>query len=190
MLNTLNRSGTLTAAQKKEKVENTRLYHKPVLDHMNVADKDFNVKVAFTHSGVKVVGIFPSEFNKQKGFYFEFVDSKLDPTDPERKLWKIPYRENYEDVYNLLQTGSYAVPLSDIEEVIIKKNIPNFNMNFNNDSFANPFDTNVEEEKDDDHTSKMTIRDLAAILWQRPVSRKKWLNELVEQVIEEQNVNI
>jgi len=190
MLNTLSKGQTLTAAQKKEKIEKMRLYHQTILEHFNVPDKDFNVKVAFTYRDEKVIGVFPSEFNKKNGFYFEFVDSRLDPTDPQRKLWMLQYRENYEDVYNLLPSGSYAVPLSDIEEVVIKRNIPTINLDYGPKNFDEAFDTDVTEENDDENHTKMTIRDLAAILWQRPVSKKNWLNKLVEETLLDQNVNL
>lgn len=176
MLTTLNRGSTLTPAMKKEKINSHREYHSVVLNELNVPDNDFNVKLVFYNEGRKVVGIFPNEFTKSNGFYFEFVDKMLDPTDPERKLWKLTPRENYEDLYNILSSGAYAVPIDDLEEVVIKRkaNMP-INLDFSEEEFK-------DETKDDEHHSKMTIRDLAAILWQKPVSRKRWLNDLVNEI--------
>lgn len=176
MITTFKPAGGLSPVEKKEKIQLHRDYHTALLQENNVADSDFNVKVVFSNNNIKVVGIFPSEFKKQNGFYMEFVDKNLDPTDPDRRVYRLEPRENYEDVYPLLQSGSYAVPISELTEVRVVKSEPvmpdlNIDLNLNN---INP--------SDDEHYSKMTIKDLAAILWQLPVSNKPWLNKLVEDV--------
>lgn len=170
MISTLNKA-VLTPAEKKEKITAHQKFHSALLEQYEVPEKDFNVKLVFTHAGVRIVGIFPNEFTKKNGFFIEFVDGKLDPTDPSRKLYRLTSRENFEDVYPLLSSGSYAVPIEELELVApIKKIAPEFNLEA------------PRENKSDEHYSKLTIRDLAAILWQSPVSDKEWLNTLVNQV--------
>jgi hypothetical protein len=175
MITTASKSVTLTAAQKKEKINNHREYHRQVLEHYRVPDADFNVKLVFYDKGQKVVGIFPNEFTKKNGFYIEFVDKALDPTDPERKLYRLPPIENFENVFGMLSSGSYAVPLENLEEVkpvTFKKITQEINLE------------GIQEGsvKQDDHINKMTIRDFAAIIWQRPVSEKPWLNDMIDQL--------
>lgn len=176
MLSTLNKSSGLTPSQKKEKINQHRLFHHSLLEEYQVPENDFNVKLVFYDKGTKVIGVFPNEFLKPNGFYLEFVDKNLDPTDPQRKLWRLPARENYESTYNILSSGAYAVPIDELEEVPVRKApVQEFKVDLS-DGYA----------KQDDHYSKLTIRDLAAILWQKPVSEKKWLNELVNQANQEQ----
>lgn len=180
MLSTLNKAPTLSTAEKKERIKVLRLYHTALLQQYNVPDADFTVKSKFTNNSAHVIGVFPSEFKKAGGLYFEFVDKELSPVDPERKVWKLNPVENYEHTYMLLQSGSYAVPIDELEEVVVKRvhqPLPEFNL-----SSISP------GEKTDDHFSKMTIRDLAAILWQEPVSDKDWLNSLVIETKQQQQV--
>lgn len=170
----LEKNKELTAEDKKRKINEARLYHSTLLQDAGASDTDFTVKLAFFDKGQKIIGVFPTEFKKPNGFFLEFVDSKLDPIDPKRTVYKLTPRDNYEDVYNLLKSGAYAVPVEELEEVkpsIIKELNPEFKI-----------DMNAFEEKKDDHYSKMTISDLAAILWREPVSDKPWLNSLIQSL--------
>ena len=170
MLTTLNKSEVLSPTEKKERIQLHRLYHTALLQQFNVPDADFNVKLVFTNNGQKVIGVFPNEFTKKNGFYIEFVDKTLTPTDPDRKVYRLDPVDNFESVYNILQSGSYAVPIDELTEVTIKKvqqPLPEFT------------DLNKSTDRFDEHFSKMTIKDLASILWQSPVSDKKWLNDLI-----------
>jgi hypothetical protein len=166
-----------TPAEKEAKLKAHRLYHEALIKELDINEKDFNVKLVFTNAGKRVVGIFPSEFIKDKGFYLEFVDTFLNPTDSERKVYKLGPRQNYEDIYPLLQTGAFAVPIEDLELVnTVRKAV----------KFIPETDINLNELKDDlgyedEQFSKMSIRDIAAILWQAPVSNKKWLNNLINE---------
>lgn len=176
MLTTLNKPvGTLTPAEKKEKIQLHRDFHTALLNEYNVPDADFNVKLVFTNNNNKVVGIFPNEFKKENGFYIEFVDNKLDPTDPERKVYRLEARENYESVYNILTSGAYAVPIEELKEVQPKKQPTHQPVQLDPN-----FLTDNSKTTDEGYT-KMTIRDLAAILWQTPVSNKSWLNQLINE---------
>lgn len=161
----------ITPEEKKKKIEDARLYHSTLLKDNGAKDTDFNFKLAFYNEGVNIVGIFPNEFTKKNGFFLELVNSTLDPINDQRKVYKLSPRENYEDIYKILPSGTYAVPLEDLEEVkpIIKGEL--------NPKFI--VETTEEKPKLDDHYSHLTIKDLAAILWQKPVSEKQWLNDLV-----------
>jgi len=174
-------SSKLTPQEKKEKTMRIRDFHKPTLMELNVPDSNLSPKYAFKFKGMDVIGVFPSEFRRTEGFFIEFVDSYLEPVDENRRLWKLSYRENYEDIYELLPSGSYAVPLTDLEEVKIEKKIPSLNFNISSSSE----EKRIEDEVTDEHYSKMTITDLAAILWQKPVSKKKWLNNLIMKTNQE-----
>ena len=181
MISTANiKSGELTPAEKKEKIQQHRKYHEALFKQLNISESDYNVKLVFLNNNRKVIGVFPNEFKKEKGFYLEFVDKQLNPTDTERTVYKLNPSENYESVYNLLSTGSYAVPIDELEPVNIRRSAaypPEFTINLN--------DLRANRELEDDPLSRMTIRDLAAILWQSPVSNKQWLNNLITDIKEQ-----
>lgn len=175
MLSTLDQVQKLTAEQKKVKVEKARTYHSTLLNDAGADPKDFTLKLMFMNKGDKVIGVFDSEFRKPNGFFLEFADGNLEPIDPKRKVYRLAPRSNYADQYHLLSSGAYAVPVEELEVVELKvaKEL-NPKVHVNMSEFAT---------KSDDHYSKMTISDLAAILWMKPVSEKEWLNELIKQNI-------
>ncbi len=168
----------LSRADKDEKIEAARQFHKKILQDYDIEPKAFNVKMAFTNKGQKIVGIFENEFKKPNGFFIELVDSNLDPIDPKRKIHKLAPRSNFADVYELLPYGSYAVPVEDLE-LVVPASLEHINI-----SAEDP------GKIYDDHFSKMTIKDLAAILWQSPVSDKRWLNDLIEKTKTEQAIGV
>lgn len=163
----------LSSEERAEIINGFRQYHSPYLVASNIPLRNFNVKSVFTFEGVKVVGLFNNEFLKPEGFYFELVDSFLHPIDPKRTIYKVSYRENYEDLYQLTPKGTtYAVPLEELEVISLTTAD---NIDLEKPKMAKYIDPTLDE-----HHSKLTIRDIAAILWKKPVSNKEWLNQLVE----------
>lgn len=164
--------GSTTPDERKKKLSKCYDYHSKALQELGAGEKDFQVKIPFMISGgVKVVGIWASEFKKDKGLYIEFVDKNYEPEDPKRKLYNMPPIENYEHVYNLLPKGAYAVPIEDLEPVssiIISAIAKGYNA-----------DISKEMESMDENIDKLTIKDLAAILLKNPVSDKAWLNKII-----------
>ena len=57
---------------KKEKLEAIRNYHQELINDLGIPRTDFNMKMPFYDTqGKLVVGIFGSEFRKEKGFFFQ-----------------------------------------------------------------------------------------------------------------------
>ena len=55
---------------KKQKLESIRDFHQDLIDDLGIARTDFNMKMPFYDKhGRLVVGIFSSEFRKEKGFF-------------------------------------------------------------------------------------------------------------------------
>ena len=62
---------------KKAKLEAIRDYHQELIDDLKILRTDFNMKMPFYNSrGEMVVGIFASEFKKEKQRYWEVLQAK------------------------------------------------------------------------------------------------------------------
>ena len=84
-------------AYRKIKLKEMQDYNQDFIDDLGISRSDFNMKYAFTRNGEIVVGVFANEFLKPKGFYFEIIDSNLNPVDTTRTIYRIPFNEFYED---------------------------------------------------------------------------------------------
>ena len=70
---------------KAEILEEMRDYHSSLLQELGVSRLDFQMKMAFYDKQARnVVGIFASEFKKEKGFYFELITREFEPLDENR----------------------------------------------------------------------------------------------------------
>ena len=138
-----------------------------------------------------MVGIFPSEFKKTKGFFFELIDSDLNPIDSERKVYRVPFNSAFEEEYELNSKGSYLVPLEELKVVhpssiaISKMSAFTGTTNdvFRPTSKAQEAFSSIQKAPspmEDAPYSEITIRDYYAIHSGRPVSAKGWLNELIK----------
>ena len=57
-------------AWKKSKLDAIRTYHQDLITDLGISKMDFNMKMPFYDpQGRMVVGIFASEFKKEKGFF-------------------------------------------------------------------------------------------------------------------------
>lgn len=181
------------AAYKAKKTKEIRDYNAEIIETLGISMYDFNMKTPFKDDNDRVVvGIFPSEFKKPKGFFFELIDFNLNPSDPERKVYRIPYNASFHEEYELNSKGSYLVPLEEIRcahssSIIISK-LGAFT------SVENVFKPTKAAQIEAAHTnipkapspmedapySDMTIRDYYAIQTGKPVSAKSWLNDLIK----------
>lgn len=184
-------------AYKAQKTKEIRDFNANVVTDLGISPYDFNMKTPFIDKKKRlVVGIFSSEFRKSKGFFFELIDSDLNPTDPERKIYRVPFNEFFEEEYELNAKGSYLVPLEELK-VAHRQSIAI--------SKLNAFTATAKEEQgtingnlfqltqkaqasvqrapapmEDAPYSEMTIRDYYAIQTGKPVSTKNWLNDLIK----------
>jgi len=169
---------------KKEKLDAIREHHKDLIADLGISLSDFNMKKSFRDKyGREVVGIFSSEFERSKGFFFELITSDLDPDDPERKVYRVPPNPNYEEEYEINQKNSYNVPLEELRVInpysaAISKFSSVVTPEKNKEKTLNIQRITVSLE--DAPYSEMTIRDYIAIQTGKPVSLKPWLNELVK----------
>lgn len=196
---------------KKQKLEIIRQYHAALINDLGISPLDFNMKMPFYDKhGRYVVGIFASEFKKDKGFFFELIDRDLDPLEADRKVYRIARNDNFEEEYEMNEKGSFLVPVDELRVVnpssvaVAKDGILSNDKLFTskpqpkqepvvfttrNQGIAGPKPVvapppppppSAQEENDAPY-SEMTIRDYIAIHTGRPVSNKKWLNKLLTE---------
>lgn len=169
---------------KKLKLDQIRDYHAPLIRALSISPLDFNMKMPFyDRHGRYVVGIFGSEFKKDKGFFFELVTRDLDPLESERKVYRIARNDNHEEEYEMNEKGSFLVPVDELRVVnpsssvpVEKKPEPVQPAPVFNSKPAAPVETDLPY-------SEMTIRDFMAIHTGKPVSLKPWLNDLLNHTL-------
>lgn len=171
---------------KKDKLEAIRSFHQELINDLGIDRSDFNMKMPFYDQKARmVVGIFASEFKKEKGFFFELVTRKLDPADPERKVYRVAPSSSYEEEYELNEKGSYLVPIEELrvvnpDSVAISK----LSAVTASDKVLRPSLSEMAYKApapmEDAPYSEMTIRDYYAIHSGKPVSAKNWLNDLIK----------
>lgn len=180
---------------KKQKLEAYRNYHQHLIDDLGISRLDLNIKMAFYNKqGRMVVGIFASEFKKEKGFFFELVTRDLEPADIQRKIYRIAPNEAFHEEYELNEKGSYLVPLEELRVVnkdsaAISKgeaikamdavDIREQTSNFNNSTPVTAY--RAPSAMEDAPATEMSIRDYMAIHTGRPVSTRAWLNDLINK---------
>ncbi len=177
---------------KAQKTKEIRDYNSGLIADLGISPYDFNMKIQFYDEQARlVVGIFPSEFKKTKGFFFELIDSDLNPSDSERKVYRIPPTNSFEEEYELTSKGSYLVPIEELKMVhrssVAINKLSAFtgtdNTVFKPTQKAQETAANIPKAPsamEDAPYSDMTIRDYYAIHTNRPVSAKLWLNDLIK----------
>ncbi len=185
---------------KADKLKEIRDFNAEVITDLGISPFDFNMKSQFyDEQGRLVVGIFPSEFKKPNGFYFELINSDLNPIDPERKIYRVAPSDSYEEEYALNSRGSYLVPIEELKivnrsSVAISKmsavtgtddifqpglKKPQTVVN-KTQLFSQPEVRKAPALMEDAPFSEMTIRDYYAIHSGKPVSARQWLNNLIK----------
>ncbi len=160
----------------KEIKEELRAYHEATFEFIGVKDAVFVPKMAYRPTGKQELHIsfFPSELKKGDDLYIEFTSRDFEPEDIERKLYKWKFNPHYDAEYEKVQNKDnidfrYLVP---VEELIVIPHKKEKEMII--EEFALP------DAEHDLPLDQLTIRDLAAIMLKKPVSRKEWLNDLLK----------
>jgi hypothetical protein len=179
---------------RQKKLKEMHDYNEDLINDLGISKSDFNMKKAFTRNGTKVVGIFDSEFKKSKGFYFELINSDIEPEDPARTVYRLSPTEFYADEFEMDEYGKFLVPIEQLRIVnrhsaaISKSSAATSSDRVLKDEPTLrttmkpplPFADNSQLKVDDAPMSDMTIRDYLAIHTGKPVSTKSWLNELIK----------
>ena len=135
-------------------------YWQDVLKELGANARSFEIKKEFRGK----VSVFSQEFNLPI-LYVEIRNSDWTAGD-NRKLLKFTPPDNYTSVYQKGDKfGDYFVPIEEFEEVIIGRE----------DVVAA-----MLSDQEDIRVSDMSLRDFYAILHNKPVSLKGWVNSLVK----------
>ena len=180
------------AKYKADKLKEVRDFNSELIADLEISAYDFNMKTQFYDEQARlVVGIFPSEFKKTKGFFFELIDSDLIPVDPERKVYRVPFNSAFEEEYELNAKGSYLVPIEELK-VVHRSSVAISKMSAFTGTDDSVFKVTQKAQEsassipkapalmEDAPYSDMTIRDYYAVHTNRPVSAKGWLNDLIK----------
>jgi len=172
---------------RKEATAKVLDHHKNKFKELSINDPLFIPKCAYKPYGTDELHIsfFPSEIEREQDIYVEFCSKECEPETRERILYKWRHNPHYKEEYEHTEPNDrghvrYLIPVSELinqdnlieqdkKEEEIKKAFPNFESEFIDPDTDNPI-------------NQMTIRDLASILWKKPVSNKKWLNNLIKDL--------
>ena len=171
-------STKVTTSNRKEKTEELIKHHEWKFKIIEEENPLFIPKCAYNPIGKSEIhiGFFLSELKKGKDIYTEFTSIDLDPEDPKRTLYKWRYNPHFEEEYDVTEPSAnghirYLVPVSELSAIELETPVET------TDLFPN-FEEIMDPDADAPLNS-ITLRDLAALLLKKPVSHKKWLNEII-----------
>lgn len=172
-------------------------FWKPYFEHHGISP-NFKTKLCYNSKELplkdgekqQAIRFFESELDIKGDLYIEFCDWDHNFYEPMfRKLYKLSYNKDWRtqtDKYVSSGNAKYptfAVNIEDLEmlnETSITSSIPVL------EKIAEKTTFHEEEEMyedfdimEDDHYSKMTIRDIYCVIHNKPHSNKDWLNKLI-----------
>ena len=184
---------TKTSPMRMAQLELER-FHRPLFDLERVKYPKFIPRLCYNDSGLgeKVIGLYPKEIYGGHDIYVEFCNKNNQPEDPNRTLWKWIYNPEFSTEYKKSDphpaTGDrrYIIPIEELVNVTELHAPKNTEEATEEETIEEKPKEELEFEDVPDANSdvpyeSMTLRDYAAIQWKKPVSHKKWLNELVKQ---------
>ena len=177
---------TTTTDKPDERRERKRLmeeFHQATFNALRIEDPLFIPKLFYKPAGKqeKCIAFFASEVAKGKDIYTEFADSEYMPQDPDRRLYKWRFNPNFMEEYDMLETNGsirYFIPVSEL--ILVKSNSADILVEQKGLGSQAQLDLKVTTTLEDLPLAEATIRDFAAIMLQKPVSMKPWLNEIIK----------
>ena len=176
----------ISVDEKKENLQKLRAFHMPTLDKLGVSPSLLIGKMAYIPTGnLEVfVSFFHSELSKGQDIYIEFTDRNNVPEDTKRTLYLWRYNPYFLTEYQrteeqITNATRFYVPVSELKT--IKSYVPGVVEKVE----EKPKEEIIMEDFDlpnpeiDPPINEMTIRDLAAIMLNKPVSKKDWLNIII-----------
>lgn len=173
------------------KTEEAREYHQELIGDLGISKLDFGIKIPFYAKGIQVVGIFPSEFRKENGVYFELYGRDWTPLDPvNRTVYRSPINPHYDQEYEMNDIGQYVVAVEELRAINTQAvaisgpsavTAGGYTTSKSKSSHVEVTNGRMKvESREDAPYSEMTIRDYIAIHTGKPVSLKSWINDLIK----------
>ncbi len=183
----------LTTTDKRENGKKLREFHQPTFEKLGLVNPTLYGKLVYHPTGRSELytSFFHSEISRGNDIYIEATTRDIVPEKEDRALyqWKFNphFAEEYEKTSELdLAKVRYLIPLSELivvkrytqDEVnpIIETDAEKEIIENSDFDFSNPVTLTDKESP----ITEMTIRDFAAIILKKPVSKKEWLNEIIK----------
>jgi hypothetical protein len=167
---------------KKTRMQNLVEYHQKTFKALGVDDPLFVPTMAYKpYTKTELhVSLFPSQLKKGQDIYTEFVNKEFEPETEERTLYKWKYNKYWEEEYDSVELENssdrrYLIPVSELTAVAVLTDVPDESTIISFDTFDE-----IMDPDEDCPVDRITLRDLAAIMLNKPVSRKKWLNQIIK----------
>lgn len=181
-----------------------RPFWEPLFDHMRIPNATFGAKLGyrgkeFGEPRQECVRFFANELSGGDYYLELFNWDQENYHEGKRVLYRHKFNPDWKTSDKYVETKtdkmpapSYTVRISDLEvvnESSVKAARPEIKFSseesLKSSMSDDPFDedpfTELFSEGEDDHYSKMTIRDLYCMLQNVPLSNKQWLNKLITQ---------
>ena len=113
----------MTPQERKAKVQELRKEHEDYFQTMGIINALYIPKMAYRPSGKDElhVSFFPSELQKGKNIYTEFVSIEYDSEDPKRTLYLLKHNAHWEEEYEKVTSSSgferHIVPVSELKVI-------------------------------------------------------------------------
>jgi len=121
MVSTKNKS--MTPQERKAKVQELRKEHEDYFQTVGNINALYIPKMAYRPSGKDElhVSFFPSELQKGKDVFTEFVSIEYDSEDPKRTLYLLKHNAHWEEEYEKVTSSSgferHIVPVSELKVI-------------------------------------------------------------------------
>lgn len=164
---------------KKANLKKLREFHTATINELGVSNFFLLGKMSYLDKGKKVISFFQSEISKGQDVFVEFTNRFNVPEFPDRTLYRWRFNPHFEEEYEKTAEEDptkvrYLIPIDELK--VVKSYSPA--------AIIKPAETEFEfslpDPEKDPLISELTIRDLAAILLQKPVSNKEWLNNIIK----------
>ena len=150
MISTKNK--IMTSAERKEKVAKLRQEHEDYFQKSGNVDALYIPKMAYRPAGKDelYVSFFPSELEKGKDIYTEFVSINYESEDPKRTLYLHKYNAHWKSEYELVTSNSgFERHMIPVNELIVINDVTNRNEKETKSIFELDDLPNPDDNKDD-----------------------------------------
>ena len=113
----------MTPEERKQKVADLKRQHEEYFNSNELQDAAYIPKMAYRPPGKDDlhVSFFPSELERNKDIYTEFVSIDYDAEDPKRTLYLHKYNPHWKEEYEMVESSSgfqrHIIPVSELKVV-------------------------------------------------------------------------